>query len=190
MVDAVALAVGDCPLGEQRAPASTDVLQDRRRSHDIQVRVLLAGERGGRQVLSGRAGSDRVGGLFAESGKCARDRRREIARDGNAFDAPAKACAVRADGVAVIGVHPGQLIELIADRRRVRNDPPEGVRRHAKAVRHADAVDPRQCAEVRGLAANGRDLGLGYLVKIQHVPLNHVVRPIPLVVPSAEDSAP
>jgi hypothetical protein len=41
------------------------------------------------------------------------------------------------------GVQARQLIEPIVDRRRFRHDPSEGVRRHAKASRHADAVDPR-----------------------------------------------
>ncbi len=44
VVDAVPLAVGHGPLGEQRGPAPADVLEDRRRPHDVQIRVLLAGE--------------------------------------------------------------------------------------------------------------------------------------------------
>src|SRR3712207_7014276 len=48
-----------------------------------------------------------------------------------------------------IWVRARQLIEPIVDRRRFRHDPPEGVRRHAKASRHADAVDPRQPAQAR-----------------------------------------
>jgi hypothetical protein len=64
-------------------------------------------------------------------------------------------------------------IEPIVDRRRFRHDPPEGVRRHAKASRHADAFDPRQPAQVRALAANDRDLHLVNLLKTQHVLLDH-----------------
>ena len=47
-----------------------------------------------------------------------------------------------------------QPIEPIVDRRRFRHDPPERVRRHAEAGRHADAVDPRQLPQVRALAAD------------------------------------
>ncbi len=46
VVDAVAQAVGHGTLGEQRCPTTTDVLEDRRMPDDVQVRVLLAGERG------------------------------------------------------------------------------------------------------------------------------------------------
>jgi hypothetical protein len=44
VVEAVPQAVGHGPLGEQRGPAPADVLEDRRRPHDVQVRVLLANE--------------------------------------------------------------------------------------------------------------------------------------------------
>ena len=173
VVDAVPLAVGHGPLGEQRGPAPADVLEDRGRAHDVQVRVLLAGEGGRRQVLCRRAGSDGVGGLLAELGESAGDRRREIARDGDPFDGPADLRAERADRLPVVRVQARQLIEPIVDRRRFRHDPSEGVRRHAKASRHADAVDPRQPAQVRALAANDRDLHLVDLLQTQHVLLDH-----------------
>ena len=173
VVDAVALAVGHGPLGEQRRPAPADVLEDRRRPHDVQVRVLLAGEGGRRQVLCRRAGSDGVGGLLAEPGERAGDRRRQIVRDGDPFDGPADLRAERADRLPVVRVQARQLIEPIVDRRRFRHDPPEGVRRHAEAGRHADAFDPRQPAQVRALAADDRDLRLVNLLKIQHVLLDH-----------------
>ena len=173
VVDAVPLAVGHGPLGEQRGPAPADVLEDRRRPHDVQVRVLLAGEGGRRQVLRRRAGSDGVGGLLAEPGERAGDRRREIARDGDPFDGPADLRAERADRLPVVRVQARQPIEPIVDRRRFRHDPPEGVRRHAEASRHADAVDPRQLPQVRALAANDRDLRLVNLLKTQHVLLDH-----------------
>ena len=75
--------------------------------------------------------------------------------------------------VPVVRVQARQPIEPIVDRRRSRHDPPEGVRRHAEAVRHADALDPRQPAQVRALAADDRDLRLVNLLKIQHVLLSH-----------------
>ena len=169
MVDAAALPVGHGPLGEERGPAPADVLEDRGRAHDVQVRVLLAGERGCRQVLCRRAGSDGVGSVLAEPGESAGDRRREIARDGDLLEGPADLRAERADRLPVVRVQARQLIEPIVDRRRFRQDPPEGVRRHAEAGRHADAVDPRQSAQLRALAADERDLRLVNLVKTQHV---------------------
>jgi hypothetical protein len=173
VVDAVALAIGHGPLGEQRGPAPADVPQDRGRTHHVQVRVLLAGEGGRRQVLRRCAGSDGVGSLLAEPGKSAGDRRREIARDGGVVDGPAELRAERADRLPVVRVQARQLIKPIVDRPRLRHDPSEGVRRHAKASGHADALDPRQPAQLRALAANDGDLRLVDLVKAQHVLLDH-----------------
>ena len=90
-------------------------------------------------------------------------------RDGDPFEGPADLRAERADRLPVVRVQARQLIEPIVDRRRFRHDPSEGVRRHAEASRHADAVDPRQLAQVRALAANDRDLRLVDLVQTQHV---------------------
>src|SRR5208282_6430615 len=95
------------------------------------------------------------------------------ARDGDPFDGPADLRAEPADRLPVVRVQARQLIEPIVDRRRFRHDPPEGVRRHAKASRHADAVDPRQRPQVRALAANDRDLHLVNLLKTQYVLLAH-----------------
>ena len=160
VVDATPLAVGHGPLGEERGPAPADVLEDRRRPHNVQVRVLLAGEGGRRQVLCRRAGSDGVSSLLAELGESAGDRRREIARDGDPFDGPADLRAERADRLPVVRVQARESIEPILDRRRVRHDPPEGVRRHAVASRHVDAFNPRKLPQLRALAPNDRDLRL------------------------------
>ena len=134
---------------------------------------MLAGEGGRRQVLRRRAGSDGVGGLLAEPCERVGDRRREIVGDGDPFDGLADLRAERADRLPVIRVAARQPIQLIVDRRRFRHDPPEGVRRHAKASRHADAFDPRQPAQVRALTANDRDLHLVNLLQTQHVLLDH-----------------
>ena len=92
VVEAVMQAVGHGSLGEERGPAPADVEQDRRRTHDVQVRVVLARERCRRQVLRCRAGSDGVGGLLPESGPArARDRRPQILRDGGRFEGLADA---------------------------------------------------------------------------------------------------
>jgi hypothetical protein len=173
VVEAVPQAVGHGPLGEQRRPAPADVPQDRRRPHDVEVRVLLTRERRRRQVLRRRAGSDGVGRLLAELGERPGDPRPEIARDGDPFDGLADLRAERADPLPVIRGQARQLIEPIVDRRRFRHDPPEGVRRHAKPSRHADAFDPRQPAQVCTLAADDRDLHLVNLLKIHHVLLGH-----------------
>ena len=137
VVEAVPQAVGHGPIGEQRGPAAADVLEDRGRAHDVQVSVVLAGEGGRRQILCRRAGSDGVGSLLAELSERAGDRRREIIRDGDPFDGPADLRAERADRLPIIRVQARQLIEPTVDRRRFRHDPPEGVRRHAKASRHS-----------------------------------------------------
>jgi hypothetical protein len=115
------------------------VLEDRCSSHDVQVCVLLAREGGRRQVLRRRAGSDGVGGLLAEPGERASDRRREIVGDCDPFECPADLCAERADRLPVVRLQAAQLIEPIVDRRRLGHDPLEGVRRDAKARRHGIA---------------------------------------------------
>jgi hypothetical protein len=120
------------------------VLEDRRRPHDVQVRVLLAREGGRRQVLRRRARSDGVRGLLAEPGKRAGDRRRQIVRDDDPFEGPADLRAARANRLPVVRVQAGQPIQPILNRRRLLHDPPEAVRRHAKASRHADAFHPRK----------------------------------------------
>ena len=177
MVDATAPAVGHGPLGEERGPAPADVLEDRGPANDVQVRVLLACEGGCRQVLCRRAGADGIGSVLAEPGERAGDRRREIVGDGDRFEGPADLRAERADRLPVVRVQARQLIEPIVDRRRCRHDPSEGVRRHAKARRHLDAVDPRQLPQVRALAADERDLRLVDFVKTHHGLLDHALPP-------------
>ena len=188
VVEAVPQAVGHGPLGEERGPAPADVLEDRRRPHDVQVRVLLAREGGRRQVLRRRAGSDGVGGLLAEPGERAGDRRRQIVGDGDPFDGPADLRAERADRLPVVRLQARQPIEPIVDRRRFRHDPPEGVRRHAEAGRHADAFDPRKLPQVRALAADDRDLRLVDLLETQHVAVGLEVS-IPFGSPPATTAA-
>ncbi len=169
VVEAVPKAVGHGPLGEERGPAPADVLEDRRRSHDVQIRVLLAREGCRRQVLRRRARSHGVGGSLAELGDRASDRRRHIVRGSDSFEGAADLRAERADRLPVVRVQARQPIEPIVDRRRSRHDPPKRIRRHAKASRHADAFDPRQLPQVRALAANDHDLRLVNLLETQHV---------------------
>ena len=77
---------------------------------------------------------------------------------GDRFDGAADLRAERADRLPVVRLAGATAVEPIVDRRRLGHDPPERVRRHAEAGRHADAVDPRQLAQVRALAADDRDL--------------------------------
>ena len=177
MVDAVPQAVGHGPLSEERGPAAADVLENRRRPHDIEVRVLLAREGGRRQVLRRRAGADGVGGVLAEPGQRAGDRRRQIVGDGDPFQGAADLRAEGTDRLPVVRLQAGQPIEPIVERRRFRHDPLEGVRRHAKARRHADAFDPRKLPQVGALATDERDLRLIDLLETQHV----AAQPLPLL---------
>jgi hypothetical protein len=170
VVDAVPQAVGHGPLGEQRGPAPADVPEDRGRPDDVQVGVLLACEGGRRQVLCRRAGADGTGGLVAEPGERAGDRRCQIVGDGDPFEGPADLRAEPADRLPVAGVQARQPIEQFADgRRRLRHDPLERVGRHAEASRHADAFDPRKLPQVHTLAARDGDLRLVDLREAQHV---------------------
>ncbi len=169
VVEAVPQAVGHGSLGEKRGPAPADVLEDRRRANDVQVRVVLAREGCPRQVLRRRARSNGVGGLLAEPGERERDRRREILWDGDPFEDPADLRAERAYRLPVLRLQARAPIEPIVDRRRLRQDPLEGIRRHTKASRHTDAFDPRKLPQQRALAANDRNLGLVDLLEIQHV---------------------
>jgi hypothetical protein len=169
VVKAVPQAVGHGPRSEQRCPAPADVLEDRHRPHDVQVRVVLASEGGRRQVLCRRTRSDRVGGSLAEPGERAGYRRRKIVGDGDPLEDPADLRAERADLLPVIRVQARQPIKPIVHRPRFRHDPPEGIRRHTEASRYADAFDPRKLPQMHALAANDRDLRLVDLLETQHV---------------------
>ena len=174
VVEAVAQAVGHGPLGEQGGPAPADVLGGSppalRRSG-----TCPAGRRrrpsaspppsrwiGRRRQLARRAGRPtRVIAAARSSGMAIASRARRIS-----------ALSVRIASRSS-GLQARQPIEPLVDRRRVRHDPPEGVRRHAEAGRHADAFDPRKLPQVRALAANERDLRLVDLLETQHVALDH-----------------
>ena len=125
------------------------------------------------RVLGRRAGSNGVGSSVAERGERVGDRRGEIVRDRDRFDGPTDLRVDRADRVPVIRTQERKLIEPIVDRRCFRRDPPEGIRRHAEAHRHADAFDPRQRPQLRALATDDPDLQLVDLSETQHVGLDH-----------------
>ncbi len=107
--------------------------------------------------------------MLAEPSDSGGDRRREIVGDGDPFEGPADLRAERVDRLPIFRVQARQLIEPIVDRRRFGHDPPEGIRRHAEAGRHADPLDPRELPQVRSLAANDRNLRSVDLLETQHV---------------------
>src|SRR5690606_8044226 len=150
-------------------PAPADVLEDRRRPHDVQVGAVLAREGGRRGVLRRRAGSDGVGGPLAESGERAGESRLQIVGNRDALEEPTDLRAERPDRLPVVRPQARQSIELIVERRRFFHDPAEGVRRHATPGRYADAADPRKLPQVRALAADERDLRPVDLAEIQYV---------------------
>jgi hypothetical protein len=174
VVEAVPQAVGHGSLGEQRSPASAHVLKDRGRPHNVQVCVLLAGEGGRRQVLRRRAGADGIGSLPAQPVDPAGDRLLQVIGNGDPLNRPADLRTERADRVPVVGVQARQPFQLIIDPRHRRHDLLEGLRRHAKAGRHANAIDSRKLPQVRAFAASERDLRLVDLFKPQHEALNHL----------------
>ena len=147
------------------------------RPHDVQVAVLLAGERGGREVLHCRAGSDRVGGLLAEPGDRGGDRRGQIVGYGDPFERSADLRAERGNLLPVIRLEAREPINRIVERRCFSDDPPEAVRRDTEAGRYADAFDPRELTQVRALATNDRDLRLVDLIETQHI-VAHLSTPL------------
>ncbi|GAA3207107.1 hypothetical protein GCM10020256_02560 [Streptomyces thermocoprophilus] len=157
VVDAVPQAVGDGPVAEERGPAPADVPQHLVRADDVQVRVLLAGEGRRRQVLGGGAGPYGEGGPVGEPGECAVHGLGDLVRDGRVLDGPADARAENAESFPVVGAGVRQLLQQIPDGGRARDGAPVRVRGDAEAVRHADAVDPRERAQLCSLAADVRD---------------------------------
>jgi hypothetical protein len=79
------------------------------------------------------ARSDSVGGLLAELGDRPRDRLDEIVGDLNPFDKIAARVSARINSVVGFRATADQLVIHPWDRQRFRDDPPESVRRYAKA---------------------------------------------------------
>lgn len=173
VVDALLPAVGHGPLGEQRGPAPADVPQDLRGPQHVEVRVLLAGERGRRQVLRGRAGPHGVRGLLAGPRERTRDRRGDLVRQGRLLDRPADLRAERAECLPVVRIDARQPLDPVHHLRSPLHRPPEGPGRHTEALRHPNALDPMQLAQVCPLATHDRDVFPVDLFQIPHVPLDH-----------------
>ena len=169
MVHSVPHAVGHGPFAEERSPAPAHVQQDRRRTHDVQVRVVLARERCRREILCRRARSDCVGALIAQPDEGSGNWPRQIAGNDDPFDGPTDLRAQRADRLPVVRAQARETVELIIDQGLFSDNPPEGIRRDAEAGRHADALDPEELPKVRSLATNDRDLAPVDLLQIQHV---------------------
>ena len=187
--------VGHRPLGEQGRPAPADVFEHGGRAHDVQVRVLLTGERCGGQVFRRGAGSDGVGGVGTQPGHRRGDGRRQIIGDRDRRNGIAELGADRADRLPVVRAHTREAVEPFVDRRRIGHDPAEGVRRHAEAGRYPDARHPGELAEVRPLAADDADVVPAQPVEPDHVaahpstcpprPLRSASSP-PSIVPAVE----
>ena len=163
-------AIGHGPLGEQRRPAPADVLEDRRRPHHVQVRVLLACERGRRQVLCRRAGSDGWRRRSARRAGRARagDRRREIGREWRSLRWSRRISARSACGSPP--GWPGLGVGATAGRAVRRSRALSPMMRKASVVTQSvdrPPLDPRKLPEVRALAANDCDLRLVDLLEIQ-----------------------
>ncbi|MNS59869.1 hypothetical protein D3C72_928420 [compost metagenome] len=169
VVEAMLDAVGDRPLGEQRRPAPADVRQNRIFSDDVQVRVLLAREGRRRQILRRGAGPHGVGLGGSELRERLGDRLPDVPRHRGPFDDPPNLGAQLTNPGAVTDPETRQLIEQAADGRQFRHDPLERIRRHAKAVRHPDAVDAGQFSQVRAFAAHDLDGRLGDVLETEYV---------------------
>jgi hypothetical protein len=107
--------------------------------------------------------------VLGKRGERAGNRCRDIVGYGDRLEHPPKVRAERADGFEVVRLQARQSIESIVHRRHIRHDSLEGVRRHAEAIRHTDALDPRKFRQVCRLATNERDMRLVDLVEPQHV---------------------
>ena len=142
VVEAVVQPVGHGALGEQGGPAPTDVREDGSRPHDVQVRVLLAGEGSRRRIFRRRTGPDGAGAVFAEPGEGTGDRGRQTAGYLDRFEGLTDAGTDRPDCFPVGRVQERQAIETFVDHRCLRQDLPEGIRGHAEAGRHTYAIDP------------------------------------------------
>ncbi len=137
-----------CP---QRAPAPDDRVEHRVRSDDVEVRVLLARERGFREVLRGGRGPYGDGVLADRGEGCTDGGGDLVGHDGRLERGPDQGgCALEFVGVGAtkrteLGVdHVRQPVRL--DDRLVRR------RGHDEAGRHGEAAT-RQPYEVDGLAA-------------------------------------
>ena len=82
MVEAVLQAIHDCSLGEQRCPAPADMRQDRFRSANVEIRILLAGKGCRWQILGSCAGPYRVGAFLPKPGEEISDLFADLLRNG------------------------------------------------------------------------------------------------------------
>ena len=161
VVDAVVQPVGHSTLGEQGGPAPADVCENGRRTHDVQVCVLLAGEGDRWGVLCGRTGSDSACRVLAEPGDGLRDRGRQLARYLDRFDDSADVGTDRPDRFPVGRAEERKMVQLCVEQRRLRHHLLEGIRGYTETGRDADAIDTaRQLTEACPLTADERDLRL------------------------------
>ena len=175
LVQAVANAVGDRPIGVERRPAAADVAEDRRRPDDVEERVLLAGGRRRGQVLGGGARADRARDPVAECSDRRADLVRQTRGDGHRFDGASDRRAPVADGPVVVAIQLRQLVDLPGDRRSLPDDLCVGIGGHAEPDRHLDVREAHELAERGALAAHQVHLRPTDLLQPRH--LDHRLSP-------------
>ena len=112
LAEPLVVAVADGPVGEQRGEAALAGVDERLRAADVQVGVLLAGERGVRQILGrGRRAHRHVhlrAVLLLHLAVGAEDGRAQVGRELGGADDVAHLGAARLQVAQVVGVQVGQ----------------------------------------------------------------------------------
>ncbi len=130
---------------------------------------MLAREGGRRQVLRGGTGPNRVPETLPLSVQSVPDLLGSLTGDLDPLDRAADIRAQVADRFTVVCAQARHALEDALHARRARDGSPEGVRRHAEPGRHDDAIDARELAELRALAADDPELSTVDLLQSQHV---------------------
>ncbi len=86
MIEAILNAVGYGAAGKQRCPALADMLEDCFISYNVQIRILLAGKGGVRQILRRGAGTYSIGIFFTKLFKMTGNLLLDTLRNSDSFD--------------------------------------------------------------------------------------------------------
>jgi hypothetical protein len=103
VIDAVAGPVDDGAVGEQRRPAAADVVEDGVGADDVEVAVVLAGERRRGEVFGCRTRANGERNPITEPMHGGSDRRLDLVWDVDVCDVVANLSAYRADRRPVVG---------------------------------------------------------------------------------------
>ena len=170
---ALARAVEQRALGEERRPAVAHAADHLGRAADVQVGLLLAGEARGLRVLRARARPDRDGRVVAQ---LARRRRRSRRAARAAARAPVTIACARSAAAASAS-------SACAPASSARSSaPPSGSAGDQRAGRHGEAgrdrePEPGHARQRRALAAGGRDVQAALVVEAHHR-RSGVLRPV------------